>query len=691
MAAPVNWALQESGAHVAEVSHEAAHVASSAANLLQPAEDALWITGDAPQHVTLALSPFHPPLHYAGWHVWHDYLTNPRMVEVASGPSLDAMSAVLVCQALPGAGTQVWKLPHAIPSEHRYARFRIVDTFGPGPTYMNNIVLLEQDPGPNYNAHTSREEPSSTADDFIHTNSPDRPTVATLNSAAGSSGLGLRGGNAAATAAAAAPYMLSPASATRALSGVFVGSGLERSPLPRQMPPSSFLSGTNTSTPAGRASDVGVFVLPAGSASAHRDEAGRSPGGARSSSRMSQLLRDLDDDIRLLKPIKSVSSAKNMLVYVPEEPRAATPAPPNGDDEESDEEDADERDAARRRQKRRSHHHRRSRDRNGRTHHNGTSAAAAGGPAAPAAGLALGASPVSLTIWPQPTSLPPGPELGGSVNEARLGALEQAVAALNEAVQHQRDDLAMIKRVLLQQATERRKEAEQRYEEKQRTAAATAAAAVALAAPPPPPAAHIAAPPSPPPPQPPLPLTHRSITVGFPEEALRAYVESVLDHKLHKHMKKIEARLLQRLDKQLHDVIKVLSVTVEGRLAAVPSSPTRSPVAERSFRPSSAGPAAAATGQSAIRGMPGGAVDRAGPSINLSEVGSSPSSSKGHYYHTPVSRTDSGGRALPSSAVAAAGVAAEQPTSYVHLRHSPHTYRSAAAVPSVSLSKSTPL
>ncbi|RHW67876.1 hypothetical protein DPX39_110027700 [Trypanosoma brucei equiperdum] len=160
----LNWALAEKGTKVVEVSHEAAHVASSATNLLVDREELLWITGDAPQHVTLRLANSHPPLNYVGWHVWHDYVTNPKTVEVATGESPDEMVAQIVCQAVAGAGTQIWKLPSPIPANHLYVRMKIVETFGPGPTYLNNLVLFADDPGSRFRILRGEERDKSMAD-----------------------------------------------------------------------------------------------------------------------------------------------------------------------------------------------------------------------------------------------------------------------------------------------------------------------------------------------------------------------------------------------------------------------------------------------------------------------------------------------------------------------------------------------
>jgi hypothetical protein len=142
-----NLATVDCGAEIADVSYEAAHVASNASNLLLDREDLLWITGEAPQHVTVRLPAGHPPILFVGWHVWHDYLTNPKTMEIYSGVVMDILTPLVACTALPGAGTQLWELQSPIPSSHQFVKFRITATFGPGPTYLNSLALFACHPG----------------------------------------------------------------------------------------------------------------------------------------------------------------------------------------------------------------------------------------------------------------------------------------------------------------------------------------------------------------------------------------------------------------------------------------------------------------------------------------------------------------------------------------------------------------
>lgn len=169
-----NWALRESGASIAAVSHEATHAASGAENLLADKDSTLWIAGDPPQFVTLELASLHPPICYAGWSVSHDYSTNPKLVEVSSGITRDTLSSVMLCKGLPGTGSQLWKLPQPIPSTHRFVCFSILKTFDEGPTYMNTVILLSSPPGLQYSHF--REPKLGTLDKTISRNSSPPPT-----------------------------------------------------------------------------------------------------------------------------------------------------------------------------------------------------------------------------------------------------------------------------------------------------------------------------------------------------------------------------------------------------------------------------------------------------------------------------------------------------------------------------------
>ncbi|KAH9586503.1 hypothetical protein LSM04_006550 [Trypanosoma melophagium] len=399
-----NWALGENGAKVVEVSHEATRVASAASNLLLEREDLLWIAGDAPQHVTLQIAHPHPPLQYVGWHVWHDYLTNPKTVEVASGESCEDMTAQLVCQAVPGAGTQIWKLPSPIPSNHNYVRMKILETFGSGPTYMNHVVFFANDPGARFR--------------------------------------GLRGG------------------------------------------------------------DFSVAKAKEGS-----------------TGRMSVLLKELDEDIRALHPIKTVTPKKNMLLYVPQEPMLVYP----NEEEEGGEEEEIPSPPLRVQGQRRGNsgsyetpqcpHHRCSAEK------------------CPAVRNGL---PVAQTV-----------EVQKSFND-RLCLLEQAVASLTQSLNHQREDLTMIKTALLQQASDRRRELEHKLttvqvsaeQERQQLERKKSS----------------------------LVPRHHEVSVDFPEDALRSFVEGVVAPLLQKHKKRMESHTMKKLDDFLKDIVTEITQAVDIRV-----------------------------------------------------------------------------------------------------------------------------
>lgn len=680
----MNWAMLESGARIAEGSFEAANGVNGAANLLRAREDALWLAGAAPQRVTLRLVSDHPPLSYAGWHVWLDSPTNPKLVEIAAGPSLQQLQAILVCEAQPSAGTQVWKLPRAIPADHAFVRFTILESFRPGPTYMNTLVLLEKDPGPDYSANGEALSITNVslkaADPAYPMTTSAMPVFSRFASASGGGGAG---GNDGSPSAHTPPPPDAPAPPA----------GINTSTVSRRG------GGGGSYSDDGRRSDVGAFVATSTTAATRSSNPDaplqppspvqrgcssrtRSP-RARSSSRMSQLLRDLDDDIKQLRPLKTVSPGKNMLVHLSREPSGLQAE--NLDDrfttDHSGAMGSDDSDDEKRRHGHRRHDYRdkvnesdgdddgEGSDKRGVRHSHG-----GGGSADPRLHQHQHPALTDMALYPVSAAPPPpyAPAAGPAINatyEARLNALEQAVAALNEAVQHQRDDLTMIKRLLLQQAAERRKEAEQRFEEKHRcdhafSAAFTGSGAMVVPSPPRTPAAAAAAAAAVPGFAADQRLTHRSITVDFPEDALRAFVESVLDKRLRKHTKKVEAKLLQRLDKQLHDVIKVLSATVDGQLAnsanvaattaasvaaaaasTTMSTPTRSIYTEQVGASTvDARKLSVMSSSSAVHGVSGNDCGRGEERFSpyRGGIASSSASSKGNFSHTPRSQTETG-------------------------------------------------
>lgn len=612
-----NWALKENGATVVAVSCEASHMSSTADNLLVDREDQLWIAGEAPQSVTLKLSASHSPLNYAGWHVWHDYMTNPKRVEIASGESMTAMVPLLVCQALPGAGTQVWKLPKPIPQEHRYVRFTIAETFGPGLTYMNSVVLLANDPGPDCRG--------------------DVPAVAAVGGGGSASprAIAERGSEDGRAAPSLLQLQTAPPAA-RSRSATLFRAGVESSATPRgrslderplratsvgvgagydarhPLAGSPFLVSPRPTSSLRCASDpgddnAGVFTRaargvantptapPFGTPIGASAPLGGGRGGP-SSGRVNQLLRDLDEDIRSLRPIRPVSPQKDMLLYVPQNQPILLAGPARGG-EGSDYSSRSDSSASERGGMRRRHRRRRwgrggeGSDGNGsgsRGREDGSRPATRSSQSPqqplqqqqqPAYADVPLSTPVAMTIVGGGTgaAVTTGLAAGGLFDH--IAVLEQSVASLSQTVQHQREDITMMKRLLLQQAQERRREVEhvkqqqqeQQYLERKReekwqrcfelarrereSAKEMNRSALSVAAAAPSPSTtHDAHP------------THHHVEVDFPEAALRGFVEAVLEEKLKKNLKKAEARILHRMDHYLRDVVARIADGVDERV-----------------------------------------------------------------------------------------------------------------------------
>lgn len=434
MSQDVNYALASNGASIADVSREALHVASAASNLLLEREDMLWITGDVPQFVTVRVAAQHPPLQYVGWHVWHDYLSNPKVVSIASGVLPDCLTPVMTCNALPGAGTQLWELPHAIPPAHCFVRFTIEATFAPGPTYMNNLALFATHPGPAFSSHHQST---------VSNDPPHRSAVA---------------------------------------------------------PPP---------------------VTQAGNHSAAQPAA---PAGT-----MSNLLRDLDEDIRALHPIRTVSPTKNIITF-----NAATSSLPSIVDAEIGEYIA----AASRRSP-------------------STSQGLYGQPQAPHDAGVYGRG---VAVRP-PSPQPPHDALSVIDNTTfRLAALEQAVTSLTRAMENQRQDIVAIKELLSQRPV-----AAQQPQQQQRQRSKNGADE------PPQRQSH------PPPP----------MEVTFPEEALRNVIEDVLAPKLAKYSKRAESKAMEKLDEHLAKMLEHVSEDIDQRVRGYLNHMVR----DHGVLPSSAGAA----------------------------------------------------------------------------------------------------
>lgn len=472
----MNYATASLGASIVEVSSEAPLVVSRAENVLNDQEDLLWLSGALPQHIVIRM-PEHPPIRYLGWHVWHDYLTNPRTVEVYAGPSESNMGLLMVCTALAGAGVQLWELKEPIPSSHYCVKFRVTASFGPPETYMNRIFLFADHPGPGF----TNRPPAATAD--------------------------------AAHAAPAAPTS------------------------PSRGPPPG--------------------AAPGG-------------GGPTSPNQMASLLRDLDQEIRMLHPLRNVSPARQesrlhstsgggpdptlplpaasptqeaqqlrtgAALYNAERPPFSSAASPSS--------------AARQR----------------------VAAAAAGGGlgyygyGAPTAALTGGVAspsgpPEASAIFSHDdggshshqrrsrrhsdrgaTSDRDGDlagQWGARASSARLQTLEAAVLQLTQAMDDQRKEIGSLRELVASSAALQRQALQQQQQQSMRLTSVNgvinAASGGAAAA------------------------------IPFPEDALRNYVEDVLAPKLAKHSRRVEERVLSQLDDHVQAIVKEVSAVVDERV-----------------------------------------------------------------------------------------------------------------------------
>lgn len=432
--ATANWAHSDCGAEIEDVSYEATHVASGAANLLSLNEERLWMSGEAPQHVTVRVTSCRPPILFVGWSVRHHCDSSPKTVEVSSGQSVDAMNVVLVCEALHGPGSQLWRLPMPIPPSHSYIRLSILETFGAGPTFMNKLLLLSTSPDSRFNTYmppASSLSPLSTLPSYTAVESSQRD------------------------------------SSTRVL----------------QRSESQFVSMTGST----KASEDAPFKL------------GGSPLPASS---MRQLLQDLNEDIRLLKPIKSITPKKALVLSL-SPPDTENLLPTN-----------------------------------------------------------FSTRDVEHKEKPLPSARVAAPSEGEQMSAElrhRLSSVELQVASLAERVNHHKEDLNVMKGFLLTGGSEARQNASSIAAVESRLSQLRVEVSSLAAGPPK--SSSVATP---------SPLDMKAVRDCFDE-----YIDNCVDIMVDKRVRKLEKRLMQRLD---HYLVSVIGATQQACQSPIPvSAPPTTP------------------------------------------------------------------------------------------------------------------
>jgi hypothetical protein len=536
-----NYASSSLGATIVDVTHPDSSATSNPKNLLLDQDGLVWLSGTAPQHVTIRLDDTHPPIQYVGWHVWQDYVTNPREVEVSSSWGLDGEASgvgaslstiVKLCVAQPGAGSQVWQLDTPIPSGHRYVRFSILSTFGPGPTYMNRLFLYDRHPGDGYeNPPANQNNGSVTTPTQAFnpgTSSAAYRSHTSATSVSNSSITLVRGGektpsNVHPSDASIGSHMLQSPVLHRSSSAPDMASTFQNrhrqqhdgrsSAAPyrghyddsshHHYPPTvHYPNGTSVGSSTGRGAS---YPHPAGN---YHHSARRGDSTNRSAStQMTDLLQGLDDDIKMLHPIRTISPSKGRRSHSNNASHLALGQYPSAVHSALDDLEEISRPPPQRSPPRRQSPTRTSED-------------------------------VSLTLR---TAM------------SRIDSLERAVGGLTTSMDAQGRDLRDIRELLM--GLQRQ----------------------------PPPAPAPAPTPAPQQQQQGAPQQ----LIEFPEAALRGYIEDVLAPRLSKHAKRVEAKTLQRMDSHLQILLKEIGAVVDERVdrhlrpishpPALPPMPTRAP------------------------------------------------------------------------------------------------------------------
>lgn len=291
MSTAVNYCSSDLGAKIVEFCSNSAN----AEGILSEREESIWSAKaegvvEKP-FVTIQLPP-HPAIRFVGWHVWQDYGSNPKVVEVSAGMSPNALTDVVHCTALQGPGIQLWELSTPISSAYSYIRFRVVATFGSASTYMNRVFAFSQRP----------PEPSTA-------------------SAVGITGNFLNNSS----YSPQSRLMMRDAADASAVGGIGIGIGMNQSSFsPTQLrgynysnnnhnfnsasAPGAMLAGPSASNPRGFSHSSSLLYNNNNNNNSVQDATGSTNNPmkafeAGSPMHMSEMLRELDDDIRLLHPL----------------------------------------------------------------------------------------------------------------------------------------------------------------------------------------------------------------------------------------------------------------------------------------------------------------------------------------------------------------------------------------------------
>lgn len=143
----LNWATASRGAKLIDYSSQLG--GCSAANVLDDDISNIWLSENgAPQWLCISLANLEREsviLRTIGWHCWHAYLTNPKLVSmhVSGDGAKFKLWDTFVCKQM--RGTQLFSCAPVDTSIYPYIALEVAQTFGGAQTYMNRVFMYSDE------------------------------------------------------------------------------------------------------------------------------------------------------------------------------------------------------------------------------------------------------------------------------------------------------------------------------------------------------------------------------------------------------------------------------------------------------------------------------------------------------------------------------------------------------------------
>ena len=145
----INWASSDAGARLIDFSSEIE--GCEAENVLNPKLNSIWLTEEGlPQWFCLSLSGIQNVrdvvIRTVGWHCWHPYSTNPKVVTLHVSPDGSKFKRWDSFRATaPQKGTQLFCCAPISSAVYPFLAFEVTEVFGGNQTYMNRLFLYSDE------------------------------------------------------------------------------------------------------------------------------------------------------------------------------------------------------------------------------------------------------------------------------------------------------------------------------------------------------------------------------------------------------------------------------------------------------------------------------------------------------------------------------------------------------------------